>query len=299
MAFVPIAALAALAGTTTALYQSAQLERKGNSRVYPNLPTTTNKPLPTPTVKSQDYSGNIQMTTSTKPTRTKKKINTRKTAMLTSRVVKAPVSAGVIYRNPSRPMFRSSQNGGAFVSNTEVVDTVTMAAGGLFAGFTDALIPSLPSWLAVLSDCYSKFRWVKLKLIYIPSCPTTTAGRVGMTLGYDRNDAAYGTITQITQGYHAIVFPPYAGFEGCQILNEVDSTSGAICLDVDVTRFDKPWYPTISNTAFSALPANIQNQYAPASLQVGSDQGVAVTAGNIYWKYTCEFIEPVNPTVNV
>lgn len=222
--------------------------------------------------------------------------------MVATRTVIPPTSGGVIYSNPSMPNFRTFGDS-TIVRNTEVVSSVNFNAGaGLFATYTDAMIAELPSWLTQIADVYSKWRWRSVTVIYIPNCPTSTAGRVAMSLTYDRNDAAPTSVTQITQGYKAIVFPPYAGYEGAHVLNSGrnNNVSGAICLEVDVNRFDKPWYPTINGTAFSALATTIQNTYCPCSYVIGSDGGPAGgSAGNIYLKYEIEFIEPINPTMNV
>lgn len=261
-----------------------------------------------PRVRTADYSGNQRMATKTnKNTGTQRRQRNRRRQRqrgnnVTTRVVIPPASGGVIYSNPSMPNFRTYGDS-TIVRNTEVVSNVAFNAGaGLFSGFSDALIAELPGWLTQLADLYSKWRWRALTVIYIPSCPTSTSGRVAMCMSYDRNDAAATTVTQITQGYKAIVFPPYAGYEGAHVLNSGrnNNVAGAICMEVDITRFDKMWYPTINGTAFSALATTIQNSYCPCSYVIGSDGGPAgAAAGNIYLKYEIEFIEPINPTMNV
>jgi hypothetical protein len=215
----------------------------------------------------------------------------------TSYAVVPPVAGGVVHYNPRVPRLMTLRNG-TLVSNTELVAAVNMAALGAFATATDALVPGIPGWLQQISDCYSKFRWIKLRIIYIPACPTITPGRVGMCATYDRLETAPTTMTQMTQTFKSVVFPPYAGYEGCQILNDVEHAAGAISVDIDCNRFDKPWYPVIANGALSALAANIQNQYVPASIRYGSDGNVAFTAGHLYWKYVIEFIEPISPATN-
>ena len=250
-----------------------------------------------------DYSSNTLMATKTNRRTVKKQqpARRRQQRATTTRVVIPPTSGGVIYSNPSMPNFRTYGDS-TIVRNTEVVSNVAFnAAAGAFAGYSDALIAELPSWLTQLADLYSKWRWRSLTVIYIPSCPTSTSGRVAMCMSYDRNDAAATSVTQITQGYKAIVFPPYAGYEGAHVMNSGrnNNVAGAILMEVDTSRFDKIWYPTINGTAFSALAATVQNTYCPCSYVIGSDGGPAgAAAGNIYLKYEIEFIEPVNPTMN-
>lgn len=296
MALVPIAALAALAGTTAALYQSAERNQRKNS-----LPITSQLPRPTPIVRDPvDYSNNQLMATRTN--KKKKQTGKRNQRVMATRVVKVPTSGGVIFSNPTQPNFRTYGDS-TIVRNTEIVANINFnATAGLFSTFSDAMIAQLPSWLTPIADNYSKWRWRSVTVIYIPSCPTSTSGRVAMSMAYDRNDAAPASVTAITQGYRAIVFPPYAGYEGAHLLNSGrnNNISGAIFMDVDVSRFDKAWYPTINGTAFSALSTTIQNIYCPCSYVIGSDGGPAgATAGSLYLKYEIEFIEPINPTQNV
>lgn len=215
--------------------------------------------------------------------------------------VRVPVAGGVVTK-PMVPRF-NMRGDSTIVTNTEILNNQSLAALGAFATNSSALIAAAPSWLAQVSDLYSKYRWRRCTLIYIPKCPTTTSGSVVMALTYDRNDAAPTTRSQLSQSYKAINFPPYAGYDGAVFLNSANGQGSATALyiDLDVTKLDKPWYPTISSGAFAALGVLDQNQFCPATLVVGSDGGptAATPAGDIFIKYVVEFIEPINPTMNV
>lgn len=211
----------------------------------------------------------------------------------------APASGGVVTR-PIVPKF-SNRGDSTIVRNTEILNNQILAAAGAFNTTNSALIAAAPSWLAGISDLYSKYRWLACELIYIPKCPTTTSGSVAMAFTYDRNDAAPTTRAQLSQSYKAINFPPYAGYDGAAYLNSNQGAGTAIAVQLDVTKLDKPWYPTISSASFGALGVLDQNQFCPASLVVASDGGptAATPAGDIFIKYVVEFIEPINPTMNV
>lgn len=213
--------------------------------------------------------------------------------------VAVPVSGGVITR-PSVPKFMSVKDS-TIVTSCEILNNLTLGAAGVFSTNTTALIPSSASWLAQVSDLYSKYRWKRCSLIYVPKCPTTTSGSVTMALTYDRNDAAPTSRSQLSQSYRAINFPPYAGYDGAAYLNSGNGSNSAIFIELDVTKLDKPWYPTISAAAFAALGVLDQNQFCPSSLVTASDGGptTATPAGDIFIKYAVEFIEPINPTMNV
>lgn len=213
--------------------------------------------------------------------------------------VVAPTSGGVVTR-PIIPRF-NNRGDATIVRNCEILNNQILAAAGAFGTTNSALIASAPSWLAGVSDLYSKYRWLSCDLIYIPKCPTTTSGSIAMAFTYDRNDAAPTTRSQLSQSYKAINFPPYAGYDGAAYLNSNKGSESAIAVQLDVSKLDKPWYPTISSTSFSALGVLDQNQFCPASLVVASDGGpvTATPAGDIFIKYVIEFIEPINPTMNV
>lgn len=214
--------------------------------------------------------------------------------------IAAPVSGGIVTR-PAVPKF-SSVGDSTIVRNTEILFNVTLAAAGGFSTLNTPLQAGQPAWLAQIGDLYSKFRWRRLRIIYSPKCPTTTSGSVVMAFTYDRNDGAPVSRTQLAQSYKAINFPPYAGYDGASALNTpFKPNPGAIYIDLDTTRMDKPWYPTISTAAFAALAIIDQNQFCPATLVLAADGGpvAATPAGDIFIQYEIEFIEPINPTMNI
>lgn len=213
--------------------------------------------------------------------------------------VVAPTSGGVVTR-PIIPRF-SNRGDSTIVRNCEILNNQILAAAGAFNTTNSALIAAAPSWLAGIADLYSKYRWLSCELIYIPKCPTTTSGSIAMAFTYDRNDAAPTTRAQLSQSYKAINFPPYAGYDGAAYLNSNRGSGTAIAIQLDITKLDKPWYPTISSGGFAALGVLDQNQFCPASLVVASDGGpvAATPAGDVFIKYAIEFIEPINPTMNV
>jgi hypothetical protein len=187
------------------------------------------------------------------------------------------------------------------VTNTEVFQDVNAAALGAFFVVNKPVLPTQASWLAGLADLYSKYRWKKLRFVYIPSCPTSTPGSGVVSIGYDRLDTDPASATAMQQSYRAITFPAYAGYEGAMALTTFNNVAGMVVFDVDVTRFEKPWYPVLAVAAFSALATNIQNAYCPCTMYFASVNGPAGATffGSWFIQYVIEFIEPVNPTENV
>lgn len=287
MAYLIPAAVVAAIGAGSSLTRSLKKYRvKGPSQRIPleldlsDMPNTRKR-------KAENQGGRLQ-----------KRAN-RGNSSLAVQTQHIPIAGGVIVSRPRVPRLMSTMNS-TVVTNTEVVVNMTMSAAGAFSTFNLAMIPGLPTWLTGLSDLYSKWRWRSIEVIYIPSCPTTTQGKICMALGYDRLDAAPTSAANLSQNYRAITFPPYAGYDGASALSGND-TSAAIAVKADPNRFDKPWYPTIANAVFGPLAGNLQNQYCPVTVFVASEGGpvAATVVGDLYFKYTCEFIEPINPTMNV
>lgn len=221
---------------------------------------------------------------------------------INTRTVMAPLTGGVVMSKTIVPRFQMN-GAGTLVKNTERVSSVTLDATGAFAAFNNALIPSLPGWLAQLSDLYSKYRWRTLRIIWIPKCSTATSGTVGMAVTYDRQDALPTSLDQLSQTNRAILYPPYAGYGGASLLNSRTPSGESIYIDVDISRFEKTWYNVIQTGTLTALATAVQTMYVPATLQVVSDDGPTVVggtpAGDIYFQYEIEFIEPINPAMNV
>lgn len=235
----------------------------------------------------------------------KTKKNSRRTrandgAGLVYRPLVAPVAGSVIYSRPRIPQFRSTQQS-TIVCNTELVSNITQSAAGAFNFTAQPLIPSFGAWLASIADNYSKFRWLDCSIIYIPKCPTSTQGSVCMAIVYDAQDTVPTSRVQVSQCYQSITFPPYAGYGGASVLNHKGNGGESLVSTLDVNRVDKRWYPTIGNAAFTALTSLDKNQYCPATALIATDGGAAtgVAIGDIFMRYTIEFIEPINPTINI
>lgn len=227
------------------------------------------------------------------------RVNRRKTGAVSTRMVTAPVSGGVVISRRVVPRF-SSNTIGTVVDNTEMVSNVNLAALGAFTTFSNALIPSLPGWLNGVSELYSKYRWRRLRVIYVPKCPTATPGTVAMAITYDRQDAAPTSLSNLSQTNKAILFPAYAGYGGAQMLSTKTPGPESIYIDVDISRFEKNWYSVVTPATLTALATAVQTMYVPATLQVAHADGAAVGvgAGDIYFQYEIEFIEPINPAMS-
>nr|UHS72197.1 MAG: putative capsid protein [Alphanecrovirus sp.] len=216
-----------------------------------------------------------------------------------SRTVRAPVAAGIIITRPRVPQIATSSTN-TVVTNTEQLVDLTNSPTGVFSVVSTPLIPSSMAWLAALSDLYSKYRWRRLRLVYVPSCPTTTQGSAALSLGYDRFDTNPTSIQAMQQAYKAITFPAYAGYDGVKALHSYGSVEGAVSIDFDTSRLEKTWYPCVGLASFNAFPTNVQTAYCPGTLFSGQQTASAgsVQFGTVHAQYVIEFIEPINPVQN-
>jgi hypothetical protein len=220
--------------------------------------------------------------------------------------VRPPISGSAIVRKGVYPPRIESKGLSTFVRNTEQL-TSPQTIGVGFGSARSLLTPGNVTWLSGIADCFNKFRWHFLKLIYIPTCPTTTQGQLAMALGYDVVDASPTLMIQTQQMYNSVTCPAWAGFDGCNDLNQYSTTRspGSVSVQLDCTRLGGPsgdaFYRTISNLALGALSAAEQNIYVPAYIDVSTFGGpVAVnTIGTLFIEYIVEFIEPTVPILNV
>lgn len=203
-------------------------------------------------------------------------------------VISAPVSMGGISRNLI-PHMQQLENG-LHVTHSENFSTLPLTALGALAYFRVALIPATMPYLAGLGSNFGKFKWTRLRLRYVPSCPATTEGESALGLVFDRQDAAAATFNQVTSSAHAISFPPWGGFSG----------SASVTIEVDCSQFDKNRYSYMAVAAFNALGASDQNNYCPVTL-ITATQGstLAVPVGGRIWAdYSIQLTDPIVPGIN-
>lgn len=215
-------------------------------------------------------------------------------------MVTAPVVGGAITR-PRIPRITGGRES-IIVQNTERFGVVPVSAAGATFFTRLDLVPCNLGWLNGVAQNYSKYRWISVHLYYIPSCATSTSGTVAYGLIYDNNDSVTGTTVALVQQVNRSVSGPvWAGYEGTSGLNS-DSLAvpnGAMCVVVDVARFDKPYYKFATTTQIGGLPASDSGTYIPVSVLVATDGALAAeNVGYIMAKYTIELIEPIPSKLN-
>jgi hypothetical protein len=209
---------------------------------------------------------------------------------------RVPIAGTGIVKRLLPPRVRNNGTG-TVICNSEFAFQVAPAT---FVSDRLQFIPAQLAWLNGVASSYSKFRWLRLRIIYLPSCPTTVGGNVTLGLGYDEIDDTPTTFPQATASYHSITTTPWGGYEGAMLLN--DDTfqrppAGAVCVDVDVGRFDKLAYPYVTA---ANLPTGVDaNQYVPGHVDVTVSSAVSTSnLGMVYFKYEIELLEPISNLLN-
>jgi len=203
-------------------------------------------------------------------------------------------------------MVRSDDTGAIVVQNTEMVASVVTNAA-----YNSAVIRIAPfsmPWLNGIASNYSKYKWISMRVVYVPACPTTTAGAVAMSYQYDDADLNPTSIAQMSMQHGFVSCPSWAGWEGsCLLAKPRDNPGvGAVVASLDTDRLDKPWYPYINSSNYTTLvgvvtvgPA-VGDTYVPAVLTYAVDAGptVSVLSGYLYAQYEVALIEPIALALN-
>nr|UHS72387.1 MAG: putative coat protein [Betanecrovirus sp.] len=214
----------------------------------------------------------------------------RPTFSQVNKQVSVPSAMGNISRNI--PMKVRNNGGVLTVSHCEPFTTVSLTALGVLSYVTLPLIPSFVPWLNGLAGNFGKWRWTRLKVYYVPSCPTTTQGEMALGYYYDEQDAIAASLIQVASMDKGVTFAPWMGgpSNGTDSVNLVSVPS----------QFDKPRYIYLGNAAFTALTSTDKNQYCPIVLAIASQGSTAAVpiAGRIWVDYTVELFDPIVAGIN-
>lgn len=99
---------------------------------------------------------------------------------------------------PSRPRIRSDLNTKTTtIHHTEHI--AQLVAGNSFDPYPLGINPcnrNMFPWLSTLAESFETYRFTRLVLKYVPSCPSTTDGRIYFAVDYDSNDAPYSNVRE-------------------------------------------------------------------------------------------------------
>ena len=217
----------------------------------------------------------------------------------------APAAAGVI-TGSVHPRFKASSDGGTRLACADVTTEVSVSST-----VTPNILQCIPytasAWLRGVAANWSKWRWLSLKFIYIPTCPTSVSGSVHMGFLYDQSDSTPATVAEMAALRGYTTGPVWSGSEAAVMLSDVSRACppGAICASLDVTKLSKPWYSYVTSTTLTTsitLDPSLGNIYVPARLVILTADGSAtdaVSVGRLYVQYEVELIERIVASDNL
>lgn len=122
-----------------------------------------------------------------------------------------------------------------------------------------------------------------------------------MAAEYETSEFTPTTQAQVATMYKAVTSPYWGGADGVNLLNHTGgSRVGAICVEIDVSRSQKPWYPFKTAANYAAATNTDRNIFSPGQILAVTNGGpaTAVTAGMIFAQYRIELIEPITSALN-
>jgi hypothetical protein len=198
--------------------------------------------------------------------------------------IRPPASTGSIVRNPQLRTL--------VVSHSEPFFGVALTAAGALNFNRAAIIPAVFPYLAGIASNFSRYKWRRLRIYYVPSCPTSTQGEVALGTVDSFEDANAATFVQVATMSHGISFPPWGG--------TIDRGPDAITLDIDCNRFEKPRYNYVATTQFNSYSNPEKDSVTPILLCLATQGSTAAVtiAGRVWISYTIELIDPIPAGVN-
>lgn len=106
-------------------------------------------------------------------------------------VDKAPAAQAVRQKQQTANVRNGAGSRGSVrVRNREFVVDVGPSSAFIVSGswVVNPGNPSLFPWLSAIAQCYEKYKFHNLRVLYEPQCPTTTAGTVAISIDTDASD---------------------------------------------------------------------------------------------------------------
>lgn len=224
---------------------------------------------------------------------------------ITENVV-APVAIGR-HLGKSRPSFQAKGDSGLIYGGTELLQTIQTSEA--FSAIVVNLMPHSFPWIADMASLFANWRWLGLRFIYVPTCPTSTTGEISMCYQYDIPDPTPTSMSQMTNMHGYTNSAVWNGGEGTTLLRSINvpAHDRAVVSKFDTNRFNGKLFKYITAGNFlnvvnenAVLGPVAGNIYSPGNLVVGTVGGPVsnVRAGNIYVQYKIELIHPTPKVLN-
>jgi hypothetical protein len=230
-------------------------------------------------------------------------------------VVSAPVAMGAVDRGNRKNLPNMIMKGPtALVRNFEQVGAFPTGNTSfqISGAVSNPGIPGSFPWLSAIAANYQKFRFRYLRFFFSGSCPTSTTGKVFISLTYDGLDSIPSTLAQIMQSEDSCSGPAWFGgvVSGEKAFDVRLPADSNVFVDADCKRFVNNWYLCRINTTDTELQLSgtatggngtlaltgdvISSSSFPCKVYYGNNGVTSSTIpGELYVAYEVEFCEPV------
>jgi len=190
------------------------------------------------------------------------------------------------------------------VSNTELVASLNVVSS--FNTATIALMPrNTGNWSNILASLFARWKWERLRLIYIPVCGTTTPGSIHLAPLYDHNDTVPVNTADMSTLYGYVASPGWGGSGGTSMLKGINAPQEAnsVVCDIDCASAQEKWYPAVTTATYNAalsLSPSVANTLCPARMVYATSDGTATSAvlGRLYIQYVLRVVDPMTYYTN-
>lgn len=225
----------------------------------------------------------------------------RSQSMIETRRIVAPISGSVVSKRVGTPNLVSIGEG-ACMCNSELVTTITTAAAGAFSAFSVAIAPLSAGWFNSNATNFSQWQLHNLRIVFVPSCSTTTPGSIVMSTSFDHVDVNPVSQGNASAAYHAVTSPVWGGYEGAHLLNDFSfaKPNNGVSMLIDTTKFSKQRYPYTNATAFNLLSTADRNVFSPGKIFISTEGGptTATVVGSVYFVYRVSLLQPIVSSQN-
>jgi hypothetical protein len=191
--------------------------------------------------------------------------------------VQAPVARSKVISGVSKPNITSSSNGFR-IRHREYLGPQTGSALSFAVTRSEFINPSnaaLFPWLSAIASRFESYKFHKLRTHYVPTCPTTKQGFMGVAIDFNVYDSPPTSKQQMLQYQSVVTGPCWAEFDQEYKRDDLQKRKTYFCDNAAVSTGARAMFHT--------------GQLFIAS---GGVDGTLTNLGDLYLDYDIEFMTP-------
>lgn len=163
--------------------------------------------------------------------------------------------------------------------NNRLEISQVVGTGAFQLQYFNTLVSNIP-WLSTIAAGYSRYKYVRASVEFVPHIGTQSSGQVAMAFSYDEIDTPPAGMLQIGQTNGSITRPLYG--TGKRIICHAD------------TRKQLPSYRFCSADHYPTVPPDTRNDYNPFTLWFGTDSQVnGQIIGTLHYSFSVLLLDPI------